>query len=104
MSFSVASFGRTLLTAGLVALALSACGRRGPPEAPPDPSVTPPQRGARTSQATPAGGPGPSQATGELDDEEVETGPVVVPSPRPARNPRRGYVVPQQPFILDPLL
>ena len=104
MSFSVFPFGRTFLIAGLVVLALQACGRRGPPEAPPEVSVAPtPQRGAR-ALATPAAGPGPSQAGSELDDDEVETGPVVVPNPRPARNAKRGYTIPKEPFILDPLL
>lgn len=78
--------GRALLIAGLVVLALAACGRRGPLEAPPDPSV-------EVQQKTQA-------EAGE--DEESTTLPS--PTPTPRKGPRRGYTIPKEPFILDPLL
>lgn len=104
MSLFVLSAARIPLMVGLVVLALAGCGRRGPPEAPPL-AVAPAQPGGRASQATPLSGPGPSQATAVDDDEEPdELLPAVVPTQRPARNPRRGYTIPKEPFILDPLL
>jgi predicted small lipoprotein YifL len=97
MSSFTFSAGRTLVLAAAVALALAACGRRGPPEAPPDASV--PQ------QRTTAVGPGPTGAgVDTVDDGEEEVVATPVPTPRPARNGRRGYTIPQDPFILDPLL
>ena len=68
---------RVFVVAGLMTLALVACGRRGALEAPP---------GAAAAQA--------------------ETGQGTVPSPVGTPNRRRGagFVVPKQPFILDPLL
>jgi hypothetical protein len=38
------------------------------------------------------------------DDEAENLLPAVVPTARPARNQRRGYTIPKEPFILDPLL
>jgi predicted small lipoprotein YifL len=68
---------RALLAAGCLVLALSACGRRGALEAPPDPAAA---------------------------DEEAEgTLPSPVGTPRRS-NPKRGYVIPSDPFLLDPLL
>ena len=96
------SSGRLVLVAGLVALALAlaACGRRGQPEPPPDPSVP-----AARRQAAAQGLP-PAQAAEAAGDEEAETEtfvPTANPTPR-SRGARRGYVVPKDPFILDPLL
>ena len=75
------SFSRAALVAGLIVLGLSACGRRGALETPPDGSAP------QAQQANPA-----DQAT--------------LPSPvgTPRSTPRRGYTVPNKPFILDPLL
>lgn len=84
-------FARALLLAGCVVLALSACGRRGALEAPPDPTAAKPAAGAQqTAQAA--------------DDEEAEgTLPSPVGTPRRG-NAKRGYVIPKDPFFLDPLL
>ncbi len=84
MSSSLA-FPRAVLVAGLVILGLAACGRRGALEAPPDPSAAQAQQGASTA----AGSEG--------------TLPSPVGTPRPA-SARRGYTIPNKPFILDPLL
>lgn len=105
MSLPVLSAARIPLMIGLLALALTACGRRGPPEAPPDLSVSPAQRGARISAAAPAAGAGPSPARAADDEEETEDLlPAVVPNARPARSSKRGFTIPKEPFILDPLL
>jgi predicted small lipoprotein YifL len=98
MSSFTFSAGRILVLAGVLAVALAACGRRGPPEAPPDASVPQP----RASQAA---GPGPTGAgVDSIDDEEDEVVATPVPTPRPARNAKRGYTIPKDPFVLDPLL
>jgi predicted small lipoprotein YifL len=96
MSSFTISTGRVLLIAGVLAIALAACGRRGPPEAPPDASV--PQQGVSRTAA----GPGPTGADDIDEEDAVVTTPV--PAPRPARNAKRGYTVPKDPFVLDPLL
>lgn len=98
--------GRVAVMAALIALALAACGRRGQPEAPPDPSVPAAQRNAAATVPTPssAAGAGPAGAAVEEDDDGTET---FVPraTPTPARRgAKRGYVIPKDPFILDPLL
>lgn len=80
---------RVLLIAGLLVLGVSGCGRRGALEPPPDPSVAEAQR----------------RQTAEALNEE-EAGPVIaspVGTPRPAQA-KRGYAIPKEPFILDPLL
>ncbi len=83
MSVSLA-FSRALLVAGLVILGLSACGRRGALEAPPDPNAAPAQQGVD--------GTGASQGA--------------LPSPvgTPRKTSNRPITVPKTPFILDPLL
>jgi len=90
---------RTILVAGLLVLALAACGRRGALEAPPDPSATQ-KPAAKQAAAQPAGqNAGPGQT-----DEEVEDATLPSPVGTPRRNAKRGYVIPKQPFILDPIL
>lgn len=74
------------LIVGLVALGLTACGRRGALEAPPDPSAPQAQAQVQTN-----------------GDETEGTVPSPVGTPR-QRAPRRGFVVPKEPFVLDPLL
>ncbi len=76
------TLSRTVLIAGLLVLGLSACGRRGALEPPPDASA----QAAETQQTT-------SDATL----------PSPVGTPR-SSSARRGYTVPNKPFILDPLL
>jgi predicted small lipoprotein YifL len=76
------TLSRTVLIAGLLVLGLSACGRRGALEPPPDASAPAETQQTTTSDATlpsPVGTPRSSSA-------------------------RRGYTVPNKPFILDPLL
>ena len=76
------AFSRAVLVAGALLLGLSACGRRGALEPPPDPSAP---------QAQPAG-EGSGQPT--------------LPSPvgTPRSKPNRAYTIPNKPFILDPIL
>lgn len=73
------TFSRAVLVAGLLVLGLSACGRRGALEPPPDASA--PQVEQQASDQT-------------------------LPSPvgTPRSKASRGYTVPDKPFILDPLL
>ena len=86
---------RTVLIAGLLILSLSACGRRGPLEAPMSQAdLAAQQQGAATRPA------GPLADEGE-DAAEAATVPVPVPT---ARRPSRAVTVPKEPFILDPLL
>jgi predicted small lipoprotein YifL len=94
------SSGRLVLVAGLVALALAACGRRGQPEPPPDPSVSAAQR-QTANQSLPS-----AQPTQAAEGEEAETEtfvPTANPTPQ-RRGARRGFVIPKEPFVLDPLL
>jgi predicted small lipoprotein YifL len=74
------SLTRAALVAGLLALSLSACGRRGALEPPPDPSAP---------QAQP-----------------VAEGQGTLPSPvgTPRSRATQGYSIPNKPFILDPIL
>ena len=74
-------FCRSVMVAGLLVLGLSACGRRGALEPPPDRSAPAAQEQATTANPT-------------------------LPSPvgTPRSAPRQGYTVPNKPFILDPLL
>jgi predicted small lipoprotein YifL len=75
------SFSRAALVAGLIVLGLTACGRRGALEPPPD--------GSAASQA-------------QQGAAEQATLPSPVGTPR-SKTPR-GYTIPNKPFILDPLL
>jgi len=78
------TFPRAVLVAGLLVLGLTACGRRGSLEAPPDPSAAPAE----------------TQAEASTSDATL---PSPVGTPR-SDSPRRGYTIPNKPFILDPLL
>lgn len=75
------SLVRIALVAGALVLSLSACGRRGALEPPPDGSAPQTQPQGAADQAT-------------------------LPSPvgTPRSKPNRGYTIPREPFILDPLL
>ena len=77
------TFPRAVLVAGLLVLGLTACGRRGALEPPPDASA----QAAETQT-------------------QVPTSDATLPSPvgTPRSKPSRGYTIPNKPFILDPLL
>jgi predicted small lipoprotein YifL len=81
---SSCAFSRTLLVTGLIILGLSACGRRGALEAPPDPKA--------------------AQAEQSVDGTGASQG--VLPSPvgTPRKSNNRPITIPKTPFILDPLL
>ena len=85
---------RVLLLAGLFAVALPACGRRGAPEAP----LTSAELAAQQQSAQAR-----QQAQAD-DDDDDEVREVIVPTPTPTRRRSRGYTVPKESFILDPLL
>jgi predicted small lipoprotein YifL len=91
---------RALMVAGLLVLGLTACGRRGALEAPPDPSTA--QKAAAKQTAGQASGQttGPGQTDEEAEDSTL---PSPVATPRKS-NSKRGYVIPKEPFILDPIL
>lgn len=72
---------RLALAAGLVAMSLTACGRRGALEAPPDPNAP-----KTEASAAPAG-----------------TLPSAIGTPVKT-NPKRGLVIPKDRFVLDPIL
>lgn len=107
---------KLLAVASLAALAVSACGRRG--------ALEPPDAGARAergaTQGARAGARGLPQGVGlgggssEPDPTAVQAGDelsiaAVPPSGTDApiqttRGAKRGYRVPKDPFVLDPLL
>lgn len=105
--FAVREPARVLVAAACLALALSACGRRGALEPPPDPNapvVAPPAAGAPRPAGRAAPPPG-RQAAIVADDEDEEVKTDVTVSPLPTVQKRsRAYVVPKEPFFLDPLL
>ncbi|MGA0597621.1 LPS translocon maturation chaperone LptM [Enterovirga sp. CN4-39] len=125
MTRQMRSPGRGLLvtsTAILIALVLSGCGRRGPLEPPEAAGVSPPAQTTvpadprlRRNRSSAVQGTAPSTAlstspaalvedTPEEDESETDM-QSVVPSPNPTpRKRNRAYVVPNEPFILDPLL
>jgi predicted small lipoprotein YifL len=77
------SFSRTVLMMGVLILGLTACGRRGALEPPPDPKAAEAQASA-----------GASASQGAL--------PSPVGTPRKTTN--RPITIPKTPFILDPIL
>jgi predicted small lipoprotein YifL len=77
------TFPRVVLVAGLLVLGLTACGRRGALEPPPDASA---QNAEIQTQVPMTDGTLPS------------------PVGTPRSEPRQGYKIPNKPFILDPLL
>lgn len=111
----------------LLGLALSGCGRRGPLEpavdaaaapaaAAPASPATPVERRLRPTRSGVSQAAAPSTAlatrpsavvedTPGEDEDEADTLQSVIPSPNPtSRRRTRPYVVPTEPFILDPLL
>jgi predicted small lipoprotein YifL len=111
----------TLAALGLVALAASGCGRRGGLEPPPGSAApAPPASRSSTGVTAPAspralpqsvglggGGATPDpdavRAGDELDPAAVAGGSSETPI-LTTRGAKRGYVVPKQPFFLDPIL
>lgn len=110
----IPSAGRGLIMFGLLAcltLGVSACGRRGQPEAPPDPSVpAQQQQSKKTADTKPETSGRPTltgTSTAEASDEDEpddSVTPNVSPQPTPPHRRTRVYTVPKEPFILDPLL
>jgi predicted small lipoprotein YifL len=80
------TIGRAVLVAGFLGLALTACGRRGPLEAPPD---------AKNAIDL------PDKQTGAVEDSFNATDASPLGKP-PKRN--KPIEVPEKPFVLDPLL
>ncbi|HEX8166683.1 MAG TPA: lipoprotein [Beijerinckiaceae bacterium] len=122
---------RALAAASLVVLALAACGRRGPLEAPPDAAAAAAQRQREevrlqrqggSAAATPTGAavagqteiPAVAQARrsegtppepDEDDADELPSNIAPTPIPTPQSGGRkRGVTIPKEPFALDPLL
>ncbi len=107
---------KLLAAAGLAALTVSACGRRGALE---PPQTAAPVGGAQASAATNGsrslpdgiglgGGTAPPEAEAVRAGDELPLA-AVPPSGTEApvetsRGARRGYRIPKEPFILDPLL
>ncbi len=120
------NLGRALLVSSaalLVACALSGCGRRGPLEPPeaaassaPAPTSGPADSRLRRSRTTTGQATAPTSTlttrpaavvedTPEDELDENETIQSVIPTPNPTpRKRNRNYVVPKEPFVLDPLL
>jgi predicted small lipoprotein YifL len=95
MSLPLPVPGRTVLLAGLIVLAVAACGRRGPLEAPlTSAEIAAQQQGMQARQ----------QQAATDDEDEVGNAGVLVPTPTPTRRRSRAYTIPQEPFVLDPLL
>ncbi len=83
---------RALVVAAALVAGLSACGRRGALEPPPNPRVPAAAANATANAET-------------ADDETPETLlPSATPKPQSSRESKRGYTIPKEPFILDPLL
>ena len=117
--------GRLALIAGLILLGLTACGRRGSLEPPPDPAalaaeqrraaarqqggrvspVSVPSSEARPAVEGEANPPGQAQVNdGGLGDEPGAESLIPTATPTGAGRRRRPFVIPKEPFILDPLL
>ncbi|RYE33354.1 MAG: hypothetical protein EOP23_09060 [Hyphomicrobiales bacterium] len=79
--------GRTLLVVGLLALALGACGRKGPLEAPPSAA------GAIDL---------PDDQIGAKENDPASLGSASVLA-KPAKS-NKAITVPDKPFVLDPLM
>jgi hypothetical protein len=90
--------GRALVLAGMLVLALNACGRRGAPEAPLTAAELAAQQQRAQARQT------ATQIAPADDDDEISNAPVMTPVPTPTRRRSRAYTIPQDPFILDPLL
>lgn len=87
MPHSRLTFGRAMLVAGFLGLALTACGRRGPLEPPPN---------AKNAIDLPA------EQTGATED-TVPNVTDASPLGKPAKR-NKAIEIPEKPFVLDPLL
>lgn len=87
MPHSCLKLGRTLLLAGFLGLALTACGRKGPLESPPD---------SKSAIALPDRQIGAVESTAPT---AMDASPLGKP---PKRN--RPMEIPESSFVLDPLL
>ena len=108
---------KLLAASGLVALAVSACGRRGALEPPQTAAPAPvartepgPVGGARSLPVAVGLGGGTAEPTDaavragdELSAAAVPPGGTGAPV-ETSRGAKRGYRIPKEPFILDPLL
>jgi predicted small lipoprotein YifL len=84
--------GPALVIAGLIVLSLTACGRRGAPEAPLTAAEIADQQQRQQRQAAAA-----------VEEDEFGA-PIAAPTPSAPRRRSRAYTIPKEPFILDPLL
>lgn len=98
MSLPLPFPGRALLIAGLIVLSLTACGRRGSPEAPLTAAELAAQQQRTPEQRRQA------EAAAADDDDDVGGAAVMTPVPNAPRRRPRGYTIPKEPFVLDPLL
>lgn len=87
MPHSRLKLGRTALVAGLLALALTACGRKGPLEPPPNAT------GAIDL---------PDRQIGAVESDAEALGQTSILARPPKAN--RAISVPEKPFVLDPLM
>ncbi len=103
------------MIAGVAALSLGGCGRRGQPEPPGQASGAPAAAPRRAASANAAAASPTTLATrpqalventpdDETGSEDQAASVSPQPTPGPATRRRRPYDVPKQPFILDPLL
>lgn len=93
----------TLIAVAVVSLACVGCGRRGglqPPESAPAPSAARQGVGLGTQAAA---DPEAVREGDELAEAATPAGNAGVPL-RTSKGAKRGYTIPKQPFILDPLL
>ncbi len=86
MLHSRLKIGRAVLVAGLLALALGGCGRKGPLEAPPNAT------GAIDL---------PDSQIGAVENADSLTQSSILAKPA---KPNRAIVVPEKPFVLDAIL
>ncbi len=89
---------RTIIFVGVIAVSVSACGRRGALEAPPDPNAVIAQKSAKKDQPT-----SKAQSVDNKDDDDDSDNDLSAPVGQAKKRPK-GFVIPKDPFILDPLL
>jgi predicted small lipoprotein YifL len=87
---------RTVMMVILLAGVVSACGRRGPLEPPPDPSAP------KVEQGKDKKAKGQTASSSDKDDGD-DDGEITAPVGQAKKRPRH-FVIPKEPFILDPLL